>query len=216
MSNQLDLTASAYVLPAISTWLSQIGLGANLVEAGGVYIEVDHFPHPIPTPIAPVFFTQLQRANFIYVYECEDCTGGPFFPPTSSPSVLTALPGLRNVVELAQPYAQPSLLVTGTAFKDLSSFGGLACQTSGFSILNNTALQTFDGLNAVQPVPMGSYVYALDSGPFDTPASVAGLRSMAGCLSGVKVIGSAIIPRSCGTITSLADICTYNGTSNCR
>eukprot|EP00884_Botryococcus_braunii_P023053 jgi/Botrbrau1/9431/Bobra.0252s0055.1 len=215
ISNDLGLLAEDYVPPAIGTWLANIGLGSIRVLGKAFQMFVDHTPYPIPRPIAPEFLSQLEQAKSIAVYECEDCSDYSA-PPTNAPSTLTALPGFKQVVQLTED--QPgyrSFELSGTAFQDLLSFWGLACQRSDFYIAYNYALQTFDGLDAVQPVN-GSSLYAYGSGPFGSVASVAALRSMAGCLSGLDLSGFVTIPTGCGAfMTTWADVCSYRGGPTC-
>eukprot|EP00884_Botryococcus_braunii_P023050 jgi/Botrbrau1/9429/Bobra.0252s0053.1 len=222
ITNQAGLTAEDYVPPAIATWLANIGLGSIRVLVGYLEIVIDHSPYPIPRPISPDFLSQLEQADSISVFECGNCSTNYYGPPISSQSALIALPGFKQVVQLSLSNSNetsslfiPSLTLSGTGFQELLSFSGLACQQTGFDIVNNHALRTFDGLDAVQPVN-GSFLYADGSGPFSTAASVAALRSMAGCLSGLDLSGQINVPTDCSSINSWADICTYQGGAACR
>lgn len=218
ISNINGRQADDYVLPAIATWLTNLGLGSLSVLVGNLTILVDHTPYSIPRPISPEFLQQLQTANSISVFECADCYNDYYEPPVAF-SVLTALPGLSQVVQLTSPSSanlfSPSLQLVGTGFQNLLSFSSLACQQSWLSMLRNRALQTFDGLDAVQP-SNGSVIDAFGSGPFNTAASVAALRSMAGCLIGLNPPGYVYIPTDCVPINSFEEICTYQGSSPCR
>jgi hypothetical protein len=213
MSNAQGLSGEAYIQPDIATSLNNIGLGSLTVIAGGLTVYATHTPYPLPTPIAPVFLADLRQALNILVFECEDCSSHPEIP-SINPSRLTALAGLQGVVQLNGPNSFAILEVSGTAFQDLTSFSGLACvELFAYLIfINNHALQSFDGLEAVQPLSNGGILNAIGSGPFSTAASVAALRSLAGCDSGSSPEASVSIPKGCNQqITSLAEICTYQG-----
>jgi hypothetical protein len=213
MRNEQGLSGEAYVAPNIATWLNNIGLGSLTILLGDLSVYADHTPYPLPTPIAPVFFTDLQQAGNIFVYECEDCFTNPVTPPVD-PSRLTALPGLQQVIQLSGHNDVASLFVGGTGFQDLASFSGLACvqKPTVLSFYFNTALQSFNGLEAVQPLSNGDSFYAVGSGPFGTAASVVALKSLAGCDSGSASDVNVRIPIGCDQqITSLAQICNYQG-----
>jgi hypothetical protein len=213
MRNEQGLSGEAYVAPNIATWLNNIGLGSLTILLGDLIVYADHTPYPLPTPIAPVFLTDMQQALDIFVRECEDCLSDPVTPPVN-PSRLIALPGLQQVIQLNGDGGATVLLVAGTGFQDLASFSGLACvqKPAYLFFININALQSFNGLEAVQPLSNGDSFYAIGSGPFSTAASVVALTSLAGCDSGPTSNVTVIIPIGCGQeINSLAEICNYQG-----
>jgi hypothetical protein len=212
MSNAQGLGVEAYVAPDIATWLNNIGLGSLTILQGDLTVFADHTPYPLPAPIAPVFLTSLQQARNMYVIECEDCATSTFDPPVN-PSRLFALPGLQQIIQLTGEFDLTFLVVRFTAFQDLTSFSGLACLRFAYlSFTYNSALQSFNGLEAVQPLSDGFNVDGSGSGPFTTADSVAGLRSLAGCISGSAFGRFVTIPIGCDQVlTSFQEICDYQG-----
>jgi hypothetical protein len=215
ISNENGLDATTYVEPNITRWLTAIGISDINVLKGGLTVYVTHTPAPIPRPIAPVFFPKLQQLEGIIVQECQDCSMDPYIGPTVP--MLTGLPGLSQIFRFSQ-FANNShyLILTGTAFKDFTSFSGLSCPFSFLVAEGNAALGSFDGL---QGVPSGSnflYLNATGSGPFLSPTSLDGLKPMLGC-GGTPTPATLTIPIGCnGTITNVAQACAYQGSSPCR
>jgi hypothetical protein len=102
---------------------------------------------------------------------------------SKSPPVLTSLPGLvnlRSISQLDPVYYEPSLSLSSTLMTSLQSFSGLECPVR-LNILG-TPVTTFQGLENLRP---GGILLAYDN-EVSTPAGVAPLRGVAGCVdSGV-------------------------------
>eukprot|EP00884_Botryococcus_braunii_P023049 jgi/Botrbrau1/9428/Bobra.0252s0052.1 len=216
IKNSYNRSAETYVPPQIDQWLTNIGLGS--LEVLGSYLEiyVFHGEGAIPVDIAPVFLTSLRRASSVYILECEQyCSITE--PPTFTPR-LTALPGLRNLLQLGSaddsPTSSTILRVYGTGFQDLRSLSGLACVLpwAFIDVPFNAKMSSFNGLEALQPGTLGLVtIIAEGSGPFLTADSLAGLKPVAGCLvSGQPLQNDVVIPVGCeNVITTSSDICTY-------
>jgi hypothetical protein len=223
IQNSGNGTAQTYIPPDINKWLTNIGLGTLVVLRGSLNVVVENFDPPIPVDLAPVFLTSLRQAASLGVYECQ----GPECDPTvvfDQPPRLTALPGLRNLLQLGDSSfsltSPTTVQVSGTAFGDLGSFSGLTCVLpyASLQVQYNKALSTFQGMEALQPGSLGRVtINATGSGPFVTADSLAPLRSVAGCFAtATPPYNDVNIPVGCdGILDNGADICTYQ-TPTCR
>lgn len=151
MSNDFSLTASNYVSPDVNKGLTAMGLGSLVTVSDSIFIFVNHSPFPVPRPIAPVFLTTLRSVRHLVINECDPCTTiGTIIP--SSVSVLTALPGLSGIYQLARPdhtVDKPTLEVRWSAFTDLESFAGVICTPDiTITLDDNRLLTSFSGFQS--------------------------------------------------------------------
>eukprot|EP00884_Botryococcus_braunii_P009084 jgi/Botrbrau1/18177/Bobra.53_1s0045.1 len=213
ISNQKNLSAANYVQPDINKWLQNIGFSTINVLDGYLTVQVQHSDGPIPPPIAPVFFNDLEEARGILVRECKgDCSNGP--PPAPA---LTSLPGLSNVTRIIGGDYKQYLTVQGTAFQNLMSFKKLTCPLGQIFVLNNTKLSSFDGLQGIQPLPLGiQNITGTGSGPFLAANALDGIKPLLGCQGGGPASTLIDIPVGCNTVlSSPLEVCNFSGAAPC-
>lgn len=134
------------------------------------------------------------QVGALILQECANCTANPDISPAAP--VLTALPGLLGLLKIRSgtsgSAAQGSLIVKGTAFSDVSSLSNLRCPAGFFQLTNNIRLTSFRGFEALQaPTFSTGATFIATGNPLTDSASVAPIRTLAGCPTGTSSPQSA-------------------------
>jgi hypothetical protein len=212
VANELALNVTTYVQPNINLWLTNLGL-SQITILGSLRFLVDQTPVAVPSFVAPVFLETLRQVGSIFIAECLKCDTAPNVGPLGR-SVLTALPGLKNVYQLA-PGPNNLLVVQNTAFKNLTSFSSLTCPPPVILLTNNTNLTNFFGFeNLATPTGDGTILNAAGSGPF---TDISSIKVLGNCYNTPISDGTFVaIPTTCRVLSSYPAACAFaNGVAPC-
>jgi hypothetical protein len=178
----------AYQLPAISLWLTNLGLANLTVIKGSLTILVHYTPNPIPAVISPVFFPNLRQVGSLLVAECADCQVDTTVPPTADTwPALASLPGLGELLQTCDPSApacigENSIQVANTGFANLTALSGLRCSPPAFYLKGGIKLTSLKGLELLSPQPPGGTAFNTSgSGPFTGVNAISPIKVMADC-----------------------------------
>lgn len=206
-TNQVGANASTFVPPRFDLSLAGAGLGQLQSILVSLFVIVDHGPAPIPVNIAPSFLTSLTDIFSLIVIESIDYNNFPNLPPLFPR--LVGLPGLVNLQRINTadpanlPYGFTSLVVQGTAMRDLLSFSGLTCPPANLNITRNIYLQSLNGLNSLATWTADTFgpKVVVSGNNLTGASSISALRVLAGCPT-TNLFGDTFIQvTGCATIT---------------
>lgn len=195
--------------PQMGTFLTQLNL-ASLVDVATLVITVGNAFGAVTQNLSPSFLTQL-------AYVRGDLTVTDQTPDTPR---LVSLPGLTALRQVGG-----DVLVTGTAFANMSSFAGLECVTGAVTLGGNSAMRGLAGLERLSSVgaSLGSATVFNTTGgsvatPLTGPAALAPLTAVARCAGATSPLTQLVSVQAtgCGSaFTTWPRVCAYIQTGAC-